>query len=88
MHKQIRVVPARSPADLQAFLEVLAAERINIEAAGGSTWSRVASSRSPSATARSPMPILLRDARYQPRELEDSVESEDRGSVHDVLDDR
>jgi hypothetical protein len=35
MHQQIRTVPARSPADLQALLEVLAENRINIQAAGG-----------------------------------------------------
>lgn len=35
MHKQIRAVPRRSPADLAAFLEVLADARINILAAGG-----------------------------------------------------
>jgi hypothetical protein len=35
MHLQIRTVPARSPADLRAFLTVLADAGINIEAAGG-----------------------------------------------------
>ena len=36
MHQQIRSTPALSPADLEAFLKVLAAKGINIEAAGGS----------------------------------------------------
>jgi hypothetical protein len=40
MHLQIRSVPALSPASLQAFLEVLAGERINIVAAGGSDIER------------------------------------------------
>jgi hypothetical protein len=35
MHLQIRTSPARSPADLLAFLQVLADAGINIEAAGG-----------------------------------------------------
>jgi hypothetical protein len=78
MHKQIRVVPARSPADLQAFLEVLAAAGINIEAAGGSNVEQggefafaVTDGQEADAIA------LLRDAGYQPRELDASVESED-----------
>jgi hypothetical protein len=36
MHLQIRATPAKSPASLVDFLEVLAREGINIEAAGGS----------------------------------------------------
>ena len=36
MHLQIRTTPATSPADLRAFLAVLEAAHINIEAAGGS----------------------------------------------------
>lgn len=36
MHKQIRVVPARSPASLLECLEVLTGANINIVAAGGS----------------------------------------------------
>lgn len=36
MHQQIRTVPARSPADLVAFLTVLAEARISIKSAGGS----------------------------------------------------
>ncbi len=36
MHQQIRSTPALSPADLEAFLKVLAEKGINIEAAGGS----------------------------------------------------
>jgi hypothetical protein len=36
MHQQIRTVPARSPADLVAFLKVLAENDISIKAAGGS----------------------------------------------------
>lgn len=35
MHKQIRTQPAKSPADLGAFLAVLKAGNVNIEAAGG-----------------------------------------------------
>ena len=36
MHQQIRTVPAKSPANLQEFLQVLVDAGINIEAAGGS----------------------------------------------------
>ncbi len=36
MHQQIRTVPARSPADLLIFLEVLANAGINMQSAGGS----------------------------------------------------
>jgi hypothetical protein len=36
MHLQIRCVPAASPADLKAFLQVLADNDVNIIAAGGS----------------------------------------------------
>lgn len=79
MHKQIRVVPARSPADLQAFLEVLAAARINIDAAGGSNLEQggefafaVTDGQEVDAIA------VLRDAGYQPRELDDAVETEAR----------
>ena len=36
MHAQGQAKPARSPADLAAFLEVLAANNLNIELAGGS----------------------------------------------------
>lgn len=35
MHLQIRTRPAKSPADLKAFLTVLANAEVNIEAAGG-----------------------------------------------------
>jgi hypothetical protein len=77
MHKQIRVVPAKSPADLMAFLEVLAAAGINIDAAGGSNVEQGGEfaftvTHGQEADAL----VLLRDAGYQPRELEDSVESE------------
>ena len=78
MHKQIRVVPARSPADLKAFLEVLAPAGINIVAAGGSNVEQGGEfaftvSHGQEADALN----LLRDAGYQPRELDESVESED-----------
>ena len=36
MHQQIRTVPAKSPADLQAFLTVLAKAGLSIKSAGGS----------------------------------------------------
>ena len=36
MHLQIRTVPARSPANLAAFLTVLAEHEINLQSAGGS----------------------------------------------------
>ena len=36
MHQQIRTVPARSPADLLVFLEVLANAGIDMQSAGGS----------------------------------------------------
>ena len=81
MHKQIRVVPARSPADLKAFLEVLAAAGINITAAGGSNVEQggefafmVTDGQEADAIA------LLTDAGYQPRELDIEVEAED-GSI-------
>jgi hypothetical protein len=35
MHQQIRVVPAASPSDLAKLLGVLAAEKVNLVAAGG-----------------------------------------------------
>jgi hypothetical protein len=82
MHKQIRVVPARSPADLQALLEVLATAGINIEAAGGSNVEQggefafsVSHGQEADAIAR------LREADYQPRELEEFVESEDGAAI-------
>ena len=79
MHKQIRVVPAKSPADLKAFLEVLAA--INIKAAGGSNVEQggefaFAVEHGQEADAIG----LLTAAGYQPRELDDAAENED-GSV-------
>ena len=89
MHKQIRVVPAKSPADLKAFLEVLAAARINIVAAGGSDVEQggefafaVTDGQEADAIA------LLRDAGYQPREARRLGGDRGWGGLHDVLDDR
>lgn len=38
MHAQIRSVPALSPANLAAFLEVLSHNKVNIEAVGGGNF--------------------------------------------------
>ena len=79
MHKQIRVVPAKSPADLKAFLEVLAA--INIKAAGGSNVEQGGEFAFSVEDGLEADAIgLLANAGYQPRELDDGVEAED-GSV-------
>jgi hypothetical protein len=68
MHQQIRTKPALSPADLQAFLALLAGAGINLESAGGSNIEgggefafAVAHGQEDEAIA------LLRQAGYRPR---------------------
>lgn len=79
MHKQIRVVPARSPADLKAFLEVLAG--INLKAAGGSSVEQGGEfAFSVEHGLEADAIGLLTSGGYQPRELTDGVEAED-GSI-------
>ena len=78
MHLQIRAIPAKSPADLKAFLEVLALGDINIVAAGGSNLEQggefafVVNHGQEDEAIR-----LLKEAGYQPRALDASVETED-----------
>ena len=85
MHKQIRVVPARSPADLKAFLEVLAGLNlvagINLKSAGGSNVEQGGEfAFSVEHGLETDAIGLLTNEGYQPRELTDGVEAED-GSV-------
>ena len=78
MHQQIRAIPAKSPADLKAFLEVLAKAGINIEAAGGSNLEQGGEFAFAVAHGQEDEAIrLLKEAGYQPRALDASVETED-----------
>ena len=82
MHKQIRVVPARSPADLKACLEVLAEAEINITAAGGSNLEQGGEFAFMVTDGQEDRAIeLLRAAGYQPRDLDVSQETEEGSLV-------
>ena len=78
MHLQIRAIPAKSPADLKAFLEVLAAADINIVAAGGSNLEQGGEFAFAVTHGQEDEAIrLLKEAGYQPRALDASVATED-----------
>ena len=78
MHLQIRAIPARSPADLKAFLEVLAAADINIVAAGGGNLEQGGEFAFAVTHGQEDEAIrLLKEAGYQPRALDASVATED-----------
>jgi hypothetical protein len=82
MHLQIRAIPARSPADLMAFLEVLAQARINIESVGGSNVEQGGDFAFSVADGQEDEAIrVLEGAGYQPRRFENGVLNEDGAAL-------
>ncbi len=82
MHLQIRAIPARSPADLMAFLEVLAQAGINIEAAGGSNVEQGGDFAFAVTHGQEDEAIrILTDAGYQPRPIENDIANDDGSDV-------
>ena len=82
MHLQIRAIPAKSPADLKAFLEVLARAEINIEAAGGSNLEQGGDFAFAVAHGQEEEAIrVLEKEGYQPRRFENEIVNDDGSDV-------
>ena len=78
MHMQIRAIPARSPADLKAFLEVLAEAGVNVVAPGGSNVEQGGEFAFTVDDDQEGDAIrALEAAGFQPRRFEEGIASDD-----------